>query len=93
MFFDYPEDKFGGFLVNTDYRDPVIAKEIAENGKAYWPPIRFSHNTYNLDLPVPAPAPPTWMLKDEQQPRHRRAFRRHGCRDIERNWSHRRPDP
>ncbi|MGH6935706.1 MAG: ABC transporter permease, partial [Methylocella sp.] len=25
---DYPEEKFGGFLAQTDYRDAVIAKEI-----------------------------------------------------------------
>ena len=25
---DYPEDKFGGFLAETDYRDPVVANEI-----------------------------------------------------------------
>ena len=32
VFVDYPEEKFGGFLARTDFRDPVIAKEIAENG-------------------------------------------------------------
>ena len=63
---DYPEEKFGGFLARTDYRDPVIRKEIEEHGWAVWPPIRFSYNTHNLDLPVPAPAAPTWMLTDEQ---------------------------
>ncbi|PIK68813.1 peptide ABC transporter permease, partial [Methylobacterium frigidaeris] len=41
---DYPEETFGGFLARTDYRDPVIAKEIAQNGWAVWPPIRFSYN-------------------------------------------------
>ena len=29
---NYPEGKFCGFLATTDYRDPVIAKEIAANG-------------------------------------------------------------
>ncbi len=83
---DYPEEKFGGFLANTDYRDPVIAKEIAGNGKAYWPPVRFSYNTHNLDLPVPAPAPPGWMLTDEQcRPIAERSGGT-GCRDIEWNW-------
>ena len=66
IFVDYPEEKFGGFLAVTDYRDPVIAKEISENGWAIWPPIRFSYSTHNLDLPVPAPSPPTWMLTDAQ---------------------------
>ena len=28
----YPEEKFGGFLAVTDYRDPVIQDEILANG-------------------------------------------------------------
>lgn len=83
---NYPEEKFGGFLATTDYRDPVIAKEIAANGFAIWPPIRYSYRTHNLDLPVPAPAPPTWMLKDEQC---KPIAERNGgstCRDLEWNW-------
>jgi microcin C transport system permease protein len=83
---DYPEEKFGGFLANTDYRDPVIQKEIAENGWALWPPIRFSYGTNNLDLPVPAPAPPTWMLSDEQCRPLAERNGGTGCRDIEWNW-------
>ena len=55
---NYPEEKFGGFLAQTDYRDPVIQKEIAENGWALWPPVRFASNTINLDLPTAAPSPP-----------------------------------
>jgi microcin C transport system permease protein len=54
---DYPEEKFGGFLAQTDYRDPVIADEIKAHGWMLWPPIRFSYNTHNLDLPTPAPSP------------------------------------
>ncbi|PZU93993.1 MAG: peptide ABC transporter permease [Chelatococcus sp.] len=83
---NYPEEKFGGFLATTDYRDPVIAKEIAGNGFAIWPPIRYSYRTHNLDLPVPAPAPPTWMLTNEQC---RPIAERTGgstCRDLEWNW-------
>lgn len=83
---NYPEEKFGGFLATTDYRDPVIAKEIADNGFAVWPPIRYSYRTHNLDLPVPAPAPPTWMLNDDQC---RPIAERSGgstCRDLEWNW-------
>src|SRR5215218_1528416 len=86
VFVDYPEEKFGGFLAQTDYRDPLIQKELAENGWAIWPPIRFSYRTHNLDLPVPAPAAPTWMLSDEQC---RTIAERNGgsrCRDIEWNW-------
>lgn len=42
---DYPEEKFGGFLATTSYRDPVIAGEIEANGWALWPPIRFRYDT------------------------------------------------
>ncbi|TCR60855.1 ABC transporter permease [Bosea sp. BK604] len=83
---NYPEEKFGGFYANTDYRDPVIAKEIDANGFAIWPPIRYSYNTNNRDTPTPLPAPPTWLLKDEQC---RPVAERSGgmtCRDIEWNW-------
>ncbi len=31
-----------------------------------WPLIRYSYNTHNLDLPTPAPSPPTWMLTEAQ---------------------------
>ncbi|MET7244592.1 ABC transporter permease [Methylobacterium sp. EM32] len=83
---DYPEEKFGGFLARTDYRDPVIIKEISENGWAVWPPIRFSYNTHNLDLPVPAPAPPTWLLSDAQCKTVAEKTGGTTCRDIEWNW-------
>lgn len=83
---NYPEEKFGGFLATTDYRDPVIAKEIAANGYAVWPPIRYSYNTNNLDLPVPAPAPPTWLLKDEQCKPIAERTGGATCRDLEWNW-------
>lgn len=83
---NYPEEKFGGFLATTDYRDPVIAKEIGANGFSVWPPIRYSFRTHNLDLPVPAPAPPTWMLRDEQCKAIAERTGGTGCRDIEWNW-------
>ncbi len=83
---NYPEEKFGGFLATTDYRDPVIAKEIGANGFSVWPPIRYSYRTHNLDLPVPAPAPPTWMLEDEQCKGIAERTGGTGCRDIEWNW-------
>ena len=59
---DYPEEKFGGFLAVTDYRDPVIRDEIAGNGWMVWPPIRYSYKTVRADG-GPFPAKPTW-LKD-----------------------------
>nr|MEC9420111.1 hypothetical protein [Pseudomonadota bacterium] len=38
VFVDYPEEKFGGFLAVTDYRDPFIQEEISANGWMLWPP-------------------------------------------------------
>ena len=73
VFVDYPEEKFGGFLAPHRLPRPGDPKEIEANGWMLWPPIRFSYRTHNLDLPVPAPAPPTWMLTDEQVPPHRRS--------------------
>ena len=32
VFRNYPEEKFGGFLPQTQYRDPVIQEEIEANG-------------------------------------------------------------
>ncbi len=91
VFKDYPEEKFGGFLAHTDYRDPVIQKEIEANGWMIWPPIRYSYKTHNLDLPRPAPSPPTWLLTPEECARA--ATRKlgpdkphRGCADIEWNW-------
>lgn len=83
---DYPEEKFGGFLARTDYRDPVIAKEINEHGWMLFPPIRFGHDTVNRDLPAPAPSPPTWLLSDAQCKAAAAKFGGTSCRDIEWNW-------
>ena len=49
---DYPEEKFGGFLAVTDYKDPVILNEIEGNGWMLWPPVRFSYDTINKDYPT-----------------------------------------
>ncbi|HXY58009.1 MAG TPA: ABC transporter permease [Methylocystis sp.] len=90
-FVNYPEEKFGGFLARTDYRDPVISQEIEAHGWMLWPPIRYSYDTHNLDLPTPAPSPPTWLLTKEQC--EAAAARKlapgeenRGCKDIEWNW-------
>jgi microcin C transport system permease protein len=93
---DYPEEKFGGFLAETDYRDPVISKEIEANGWAIWPLIRFANGTHNFDLPTPAPSAPTWMLSTAQcqaalktqAARDPQAAPKGpgSCRDIEWNW-------
>ncbi|MDB5570577.1 MAG: binding-protein-dependent transport system inner rane component [Hyphomicrobiales bacterium] len=88
VFKTYPEEKFGGFLAETDYRDPVIAREIEANGWMLWPPVRFSYVTHNYDLPTPAPSPPTWMLADEQCApiAVKRGIVNGSCRDLEWNW-------
>ena len=95
IFVNYPEEKFGGFLAETDYRDPVIAQEIDAHGWMIWPPIHFSYRTHNLDLPagtpdhrLGAPTPPTWALTDAQCRTVRDAATRHiaNCRDIEWDW-------
>jgi microcin C transport system permease protein len=67
VLFDYPEEKFGGFLAVTDYRDPFIQDEIEANGWMIWPPIRYSYRTVNNELPTPAPSPPSWMLDKEER--------------------------
>lgn len=67
VFIDYPEEKFGGFLPVTDYRDPFNRDEIEANGWMLWPPVRYSYDTVNLELPEPAPARPSWMLTKEER--------------------------
>ena len=44
IFVDYPEDKFGGFLPVTDYRDPVVATESRPGLDAVAPdPLLLRH--------------------------------------------------
>jgi microcin C transport system permease protein len=70
VFKEYPETQFGGdFDTAADYRDPYISEIINEQGYMVWPPIRYSYDTVNYDLPVPAPAPPSsdnWLGTDDQ---------------------------
>ncbi len=66
-FVDYPEEVFGGFLPVTDYRDPFVQEEIAANGWAIWPPIRYSYRSVNNDIPSPAPSPPAWTMTEEER--------------------------
>ena len=74
VFVDYPEEKFGGFLATTDYKEPVILDEIQKNGWAIWPPIGYAAHSINKDYPriknaegqclgFPGPAP--WMSSAE----------------------------
>lgn len=58
-FIDYPETTFGGdFETRTEYRDGFVQELIGEKGFMIWPPIRFSYDTINYDLPSPAPSAP-----------------------------------
>ena len=59
---DYPEEKFGGFLAITDYRDPFIQEEINAKGWMIWPLVRYSFRSVNKDIPSPAPSPPSWLM-------------------------------
>ncbi len=67
---EYPETVFGGeFLTEADYRDEFVAKLINAKGWMVWPLIRYSYDTINYDLKVPAPAPPgfdNWLGTDDQ---------------------------
>ena len=68
--FEYTETTFGGeFETEADYRDEFVVELINEKGWMIWPLIPFSYDTVNLDLPVPAPAPPSgvnWLGTDDQ---------------------------
>ena len=84
----YPETAFGGdFETAADYRDPYLQKLIAEKGGyTLWPPIRYSYNTHNLDLPTPAPSKPTWLLTEAQCKAVVERKGLNGCSDLEYNW-------
>ncbi|WP_049731209.1 ABC transporter permease [Rhizobium ecuadorense] len=64
---DYPEDKFGGFLAETDYRSSVISDEINANGWMIWPPIRYSYRSVNSNIPHSAPTAPFWLMTKEER--------------------------
>jgi microcin C transport system permease protein len=86
--FTYPETAFGGdFETAADYRDPYLQKLIADkDGYMLWPPVRYSYDTYNRDLPTPAPSKPTWLLTDEQCRPVAEKYGGHSCTDLESNW-------
>jgi microcin C transport system permease protein len=86
--FTYPETAFGGdFETAADYRDPFLQKLIADKGGAMiWPPIHYSYDTHNLDLPTPAPSKPTWMLTEAECKSVVQRKGLNGCGDLEYNW-------
>jgi microcin C transport system permease protein len=88
VFRTYSETTFGGeFETAADYRDPYLQKLIADSGGfMVWPLIRYSYNTHNLDLPTPAPSPPTWLLTEEQCAAVVQKKGLSGCSDLEYNW-------
>jgi microcin C transport system permease protein len=74
VFVEYPEEKFGGFLAVTDFKDKVILDEIQKHGWAIWPPIGYSYNSINFDYPriknstgqcLGFPGPPSWWTRAE----------------------------
>ena len=70
IFVSYPETTFGGvFETETEYRDPTVIALITRKGWVIWPLLRYSYQTINYNLPVPAPAPPSsenWLGTDDQ---------------------------
>jgi microcin C transport system permease protein len=88
VFVTYPETAFGGeFETAADYRDPYLQKIIADKGGTMiWPPIRYSYDTHNLDLPTPAPSKPTWMLTEKECEAAVQKKGLKSCSDLEYNW-------
>lgn len=60
VFVNYPETEFGGdFETEAEYRDAFVKELIEEKGWILWPPIPYSYDTINYNLPTPAPSSPT----------------------------------
>lgn len=60
VLFTYTEKELGGeFETEADYRDSYVIEQIDSNGYRVNAPVRFSYDTINYELPVPAPSPPT----------------------------------
>jgi microcin C transport system permease protein len=70
---DYSEDDFDKSLMplGADFTDPELRKLIEAKGWMIWPAIPFSYATISKNLPVPAPAPPSWsnLLGTDDQAR------------------------
>lgn len=84
---NYPEEKFGGFLATTDYKSADIASEINANGWMVWPPIRYSYNSVNSNVPHSAPTAPFWLMaKDERCSAYPQGVNDPGCILGNMNW-------
>ena len=69
LFETYAETEFGGvFEVEADYKERVVRDLIFDaGGWMIWPPVRFSYDTVDYDLPGAAPYPPSgehWLGTD-----------------------------
>ena len=80
---EYPEEKFGGFLAITDFRDPFIQQEINANGWMIWPPIRYDYRSVNNALPHPAPSKPAFLMSRKEACK---GYEK-GVDDIQCHWS------
>ncbi|HEY5363087.1 MAG TPA: ABC transporter permease [Aestuariivirga sp.] len=84
---EYDERKFGGFLANTNFRDPTNADEINANGWMIWPLIHYSFNTVNYELPTPAPSRPAYLMnRDEACAKYPLKAQDEGCIAGNMNW-------
>lgn len=61
IFTRYAEVDFGGvFEVEADYREAEVQQLIeTAGGWMVWPPVPFSHDTIDYDIPGPTPYPPS----------------------------------
>jgi microcin C transport system permease protein len=87
IFVDYQEDKFGGFLAQTDFKTDYIQDEINAHGWMIWPPIRYSYATANSNIPHSAPTEPFWMMdKSERCAGYPNKDADRGCTLGNMNW-------
>ena len=67
---DYPETAFGGECeTKTDYSDPFVEQQIADNGFMIRALIPYDHQAVDWHLTEPAPTPPGadhWLGTDDQ---------------------------
>ena len=70
MIIEYSDAHFGGdFPTEANYKDPLVVKNIEENGWKIMPLIKFSYNSidYEIDKPTPtAPSKRHWLGTDDE---------------------------
>lgn len=70
VFCSYTDKFFGGdFPTEADYRDPLIKRNIEENGWIIMPPVPYSYNTIDYENEQPAPSAPSlehWLGTDDE---------------------------